>query len=408
MSASTIATKISGLKNSFKHLSQIFVIIAAFALPLSTAVLEVFFIASVMCCILAGDWKKHAEVLRTNRMALMFLVFFALFIVCISYSVASWSEELYILSKYSKFLLGFFLFSVFSDEKTRYYAFFSFLCAATLTLLLSYLKFFGWDILHRFSGDSGVFKDHIFTGFLLAFTSYAYALLAFSNKKWRLVFTVLFLLASFNVLFINLGRSGYVVFFSLLLLLSWQKFSWKGFSVAVLLSIFLLGGTLLLPSNFKDRFFTVHKEIQQYDKGKEDTSTGLRLSFYKNSLQLFFKHPWIGTGTGSFAKAYASVAKENEWLTKNPHNEYLNIAVQFGLLGLIVLLALFISHWQQSFRLPWVAKNFAQAVVVSIAVGCLFNSWLLDVTQGTFYVLFTALLFSRASDNCLEFEQGIG
>ena len=408
MSASTITTKLSGLKNNFKYLSQMFAIIAAFALPLSTAVLEVFFIASVICCILGGDWKKHTEVLRTNRMALMFVVFFALFVVGISYSVASWSEQLYTLSKYSKFLLGFFLFSVFSDEKTRYYAFFAFLCAATLTLLLSYLKFFGWDILHRFSGDSGVFKDHIFTGFLLAFSSYAYALLAFSDKKWRLVFIALFLLASFNVLFINLGRSGYVVFFSLLLLLSWQKFSWKGFSVAVLLCIFLLGSTLLLPSHFKERFFIVHQEIQQYDKGKEDTSTGLRLSFYRNSMQLFSKHPWIGTGTGSFAKGYASVAKENEWLTRNPHNEYLNIGVQFGLLGIIVLLALFLSHWQQSFRLPGFAKNFSQAVVISIAVGCLFNSWLLDVTQGTFYVFFTALLFSRFSNSCLEFEQGIG
>lgn len=408
MSVSTMTTKISALKNSFKRLSQMFAIIAAFALPLSTAMLEVFFIASVVCCILAGDWQKHYEVLRTNRMALMFVVFFALFVVGISYSVASWSEALYTLSKYSKFLLGFFLFSVFSDEKTRYYAFVAFLWSATLTLLFSYIKFFGWDILHRFSGDSGVFKDHIFTGFLLAFASYAYALLVFSNKKWRLVFIVLFLLASFNVLFINLGRSGYVVFFSLLLLLSGQKFSWKGFSVVLLLSVFLLGSALLLPSNFKERFFTVHTEIQQYDKGKEDTSTGLRLSFYKNSLHLFSKHPWIGTGTGSFSKVYPSVAKENEWLTRNPHNEYLNIGVQFGLLGIIVLLALFVSHWQQSFRLPGFAKDFAQAVLVAIAVGCLFNSWLLDVTQGTFYVFFTALLFSRFSEHCLEFEQGIG
>lgn len=408
MSIRTMGTKIFHLQNNFKSLSQIFAIITAFVLPLSTAALEVFFIASVICCILAGNWKKHYEILRTHHMALMFIVFFALFVVGISYSVASWSEISYTLSKSSKFLLGFFLFSIFTDKKIRYYAVFSFLLATTFTLLLSYIKFFGWDILHRFNDDSGIFKDHIFTGFLLAFASYAYALLAISNKKWRLVFIVLFLLASFNVLFINIGRSGYVVFFSLLLLLSWQQFSWKGLSAALLLSVFLLGIALLFSSNFNDRFFTVHKEIQQYDKGKEDTSTGLRLSFYRNSLQLFFKHPWIGTGTGSFAKVYASVAKKNEWLTKNPHNEYLNMGVQFGSLGIVVLLALFVSHWQQSFRLPWIAKNVAQAVLIAIAIGCLFNSWLLDVTQGTFYVFFTALLFGRFDDNCLEFEQGIG
>jgi O-antigen ligase len=398
MSVNTRVTQISDLKNHFKQLSQIFAIAMAFVLPLTTAALEIFFVSSVLCCILAGDWRKHYELLRNNRVALMFIVFFTLFVVGMSYTIVSWSEGTHTLIKYSKFLLGFFLFSVFSDEKTRYHAFFAFLFAVTLTLFFSYAKFFGWDILHRFDGDSGVFKDHIFTGFLLAFASYTYALLAFANKKKRLIFIVLFLLAAFNVLFINLGRSGYVVFFSLLLLLSWQRFSWKGFSLALLLSVFLLGGTLFFSANFHNRFFTVHKEIQQYDKGKEDTSTGLRLSFYKNSLQLFAKHPWIGTGTGSFAKVYASVAKENEWLTKNPHNEYLNIGVQFGLLGITVLLFLFALHWQQSFRLPWFLKNFSQAVLVSIAVGCLFNSWLLDVTQGCFYVFFTALSLSRFSE----------
>lgn len=406
MSVSEIVMKTPLLKNHFKSLSQIFAVITAFVLPLSTAALEIFFLASVVCCVLAGDWKKHYEMLRHNRMSLMFMIFFALFVMGISYSVASRSEVLYTLTKYSKFLLGFFLFSIFSHKKTRYYAVFAFLLATTLTLLLSYAKFFGWNILHLYNGDSGVFKDHIFTGFLLAFGSYTYALLAFSNLKWRLFFIILFLLACFNVLFINLGRTGYVVFFSLLLLLSWQQLSWKGLGIALLLSIFLLGGTLFFSSNFNNRFFTVHKEIQQYDKGKQNTSTGLRLSFYKNSLQLFTQHPWIGTGTGSFAKVYASVAKDNQWLTRNPHNEYVNIAVQFGLLGMMVLLALFATHWQQSFRLPWFLKNFAQAVLISIAVGCLFNSWLMDVTQGFFYVFFTALALSCLSQRTNLSTQG--
>lgn len=388
-------TKILSLKNNLRQLSQIFAIITAIALPLSTSALEIFFIASVACCILAGDWKKHHKVLKENPMALLFVIFFALFVVGISYSVAPWSDVIHTLIKYSKYPLGFFLFSIFSDKKTRYYTVVAFLSAATLTLIFSYIKFFGWDIVHRFQDDSGVFKDHIFTGFLLAFISYAYILLAFSDKKKRLFFIILFLIASFNVLFINIGRSGYVVYFSLLLLLCWQKFSWKGLSLALLLSVFLLGSVWSLSSNFKERFFSVHTEIQEYHKGNEDTSTGLRLSFYRNSLQLFFKHPWIGTGTGSFVKVYPSVTKEGEGLTKNPHNEYLNIIVQFGFLGFMVLLALFIRHWQQSFRLSEVEKNFAQAVLVSIAVGCLFNSWLMDVTQGTFYVFFTALLFSH-------------
>ena len=47
-------------------------------------------------------------------------------------------------------------------------------------------------------------------------------------------------------------------------------------------------------------------------------------------------------------------------------------------------------------------QYFAQAVLVSIAVGSLFNSWLMDVTQGCFYVIFTALLFASLSHKSEE------
>ncbi|MES2142173.1 MAG: O-antigen ligase family protein [Pseudomonadota bacterium] len=398
MSINVSVVQSSALKSYFKYLSQIFAIITAFVLPVSTAALEVFFVASVIFSLLAGKWGEKYQILRTNRMALMFVIFFALFIVGLSYTSASQAEAFHMLLKYSKFLLGFFLFSVFIEDKIAFYAVCAFLLAATVTLFLSFIKFFtGWDILHRFGSDSGIFKDHIFTGFLLAFTSYCYGLIAFTYKKWRLLAILLFLLTVYDVLFINVGRSGYIVFFSLFFLLAWQQFHWKGLSIVFLISIFLLGSTFFSANNFKASFFATQSEIQQYDKGKVDTSAGLRLNFYRNSLRLLQQHPWIGTGTGSFKQAYSEIANDHRADTNNPHNEYLNIGVQFGLLGIIILISLFYTHWHESFKLAPVRKYFAQSILVSIAVGSLFNSWLLDVTQGGFYVFFTALVFSSLS-----------
>lgn len=384
------------IKNYFERLSQIFAVLTAFALPLSTAALMIFFTAAVLCSLLAGNCYEKYLILRLNPMALMFIVFFALFLIGLSYTTAQWPRALHTITKYSKFLLGFFLFSIFKHEKTAHFAFFAFLLAASLTLFLSLLKYFGhWDLLHRFVSDSGVFKDHIFTGFLLAFSSYCFAIFAISIKNaWRWLFVVLFMLAAYNVLFINLGRSGYVVLFSLLLLLASQLFRWKGLLAGILISIFLCSGLLFLPDNFKERFNLIHKEINQYKQGNFATSVGLRLEFYHNSFKLLKKHPWIGTGTGSFAQDYVSVSPDKQFATQNPHNEYLNIAVQFGLLGVMVLLTLFIVHARTSFRLQGLHQYFAQAVLVSIVVGSLFNSWLMDVTQGCFYVIFTALFFA--------------
>ncbi len=386
-------------RDYFQQLSQIFAVVTAFVLPLSTAALMVFFSATVLCCLLAGNWHEKYLILRYNPMALMFIIFFALFLIGLSYSTVPQAVGLHTLTKYSKFLLGFFLFSTFRNEKTAAAAFFAFLVAASITLLLSFIKFFGhWDLLHRFASDSGVFKDHIFTGFLFAFTSYCFAVFAFSIKNaWRWLFVLLFLVTMYNVLFINLSRSGYVVLFSLLLLLSSQLYKWKGLLAGLLISIFLCGSLLFLPANFKQRFNLAHSEITQYEHGSFATSVGLRLEFYHNSVKLLKAHPWIGTGTGSFAQDYLTIAQDKQFATKNPHNEYLNIAVQFGLLGAIILLGMFIVHAWTSFRLQGLRQYFAQAVLVSIAVGSLFNSWLMDATQGCFYVIFTALLFAGLS-----------
>lgn len=345
---------------------------------------------------LAGHVYEKYLILRDNPMGLMFILFFSLFLLGLTYTTVPRAMAFHTLIKYSKFLLGFFLLSVFRDKKTARYAFFAFLFSATLTLFISVIKFFGsWDFLHRFPADSGVFKDHIFTGFLLAMTGYCYAVLAFSIKNaGRWLFGLLSLVAVYDVLFINLSRSGYLVLFSLILLLAWQQFSWKGLSMSVFISTFLIAGLLFLPANFKNRFALAQSQMTQYRHGSCDTSIGLRLEFYQNSLKLIKKHPWIGTGTGSFAKDYLSITSEKHVATQNPHNEYFNIIVQFGLLGFIVLLALFVVHGITSFRLTGNRQYFAQAVLLSIAVGSLFNSWLMDVTQGCFYVIFTALCFA--------------
>ena len=383
-------------RDYFLRLSQVFAVVTAFVLPISTAALMIFFSATVLSCLLAGNWHEKYLILRYNPMALMFVIFFALFVIGLSYTTVPMKAGLSTLIKYSKFLLGFFLFSTFRHEKTAYFAFFAFLLATILTLIFSFIKFFAdWDFLNRIAFDSGVFKDHIFTGFLLAFLSYCFAVFAFSIKNaWRWLFVVLFFLAAYNVLFINLSRSGYVVLLSLLLLLAWQQFAWKGLFAGLLISFFLCSSLLYLPANFKERFNLAHSEITQYKHGNFDTSVGLRLKFYHNSFKIFKEHPWIGTGTGSFAQDYLAAAENKQFATQNPHNEYLNIAVQFGLLGIIILLGMFTVHAWISFRLQGLRQYFAQAVLVSIAVGSLFNSWLMDVTQGCFYVIFTALLLA--------------
>jgi O-antigen ligase len=78
--------------------------------------------------------------------------------------------------------------------------------------------------------------------------------------------------------------------------------------------------------------------------------------------------------------------------TDNPHNEYLFITVQSGLVGGGLFIALLLSLLFHSARLPSPRRYLLQGVVVAMAVGCLMNSFLFDSHQGHFFAIIAAVL----------------
>jgi O-antigen ligase len=130
--------------------------------------------------------------------------------------------------------------------------------------------------------------------------------------------------------------------------------------------------------------------------GLEQSSIGLRLTFYRETLRIIREHPLAGVGTGGFPKAYAEKAREkSSFEVRNPHNEYLLVMAQNGVVGLLLLLYLFWRHWQFAPRLATpIETHLARGLVLTIAAGCLINSFLLDHTEGLLYAWMTGLLFA--------------
>jgi O-antigen ligase len=151
-----------------------------------------------------------------------------------------------------------------------------------------------------------------------------------------------------------------------------------------------------IPGTFHDRVSVFLGEYQAWKPDEASrTSTGLRLEFYRNTVAIIRDHPLLGVGTGGLPKAYADRVRgsgANE--ARHPHNEYLHIAAQIGLPGLAVLLWLFVLQWCVAPRLDSpLERHLARALVLTIATGCLFNSFLLDHTEGLLYAWLTAVLY---------------
>ena len=105
-----------------------------------------------------------------------------------------------------------------------------------------------------------------------------------------------------------------------------------------------LGGVAAVALDHRDLF----RDYQLYREKNIPTSIGLRLEYWQKSLRLFAEAPVIGHGTGStrglFEQAAAGQVGAAADVVGNPHNQTLNVAVQWGAVGIVVLYAMWLSH----------------------------------------------------------------
>ena len=137
-----------------------------------------------------------------------------------------------------------------------------------------------------------------------------------------------------------------------------------------------------------DTFFT---DYQRHKTENIATSIGLRLEFWKNSLRFFAEAPVIGHGTGSILGLFEKAAtgdthSATRQVIGNPHNQTLNVAVQWGMVGVVLLYAMWLMHLLL-FRGEGLVAWIGLLVVVQNIFTSLFNSHIFDFHEGWMYVL---------------------
>jgi O-antigen ligase len=148
-------------------------------------------------------------------------------------------------------------------------------------------------------------------------------------------------------------------------------------------------GVSLTSSFIKERMAAISSEYTSYLRNVPE-STGLRLEYWQKSLRFIAQAPVIGHGTGSTEglSAKAAIGKEGleAAVTRNPHNQTLATAIQWGLVGLVLLYAMWIAHLAL-FRGDGVASWIGALVVTQNIFSSLLNSHLFDFHEGWIYVV---------------------
>jgi O-antigen ligase len=249
-----------------------------------------------------------------------------------------------------------------------------------------------------------VFKNRISGSIIMSFGMYWMLLRAVYTKgSHRFTWIGLSILAAGNVLFLVNGRTGMVLLPVLVLMFFYEIY---GKRVLKYLMAICIAGLLIAyntPSLHQSRIFTIKDEISNSETRGEVTSAGQRVEFYKNTFKLISQHPIFGGGTGSMESEYSKISEAQRSLQKrvpNPHNQYLLTTQELGIFGLIALLAFWYIPWRMSYQLKSAenAKTL-RGLIITITTGSLFNSLLLDASEGKFYCLMAGILLSAFIPN---------
>jgi O-antigen ligase len=371
-----------------------------FALPLSTSAVSILLGLILLLWIIGGDYREKFRVMRHHPLAVAALILFGLHVLGLLYGKPSTRVAFDV----SRFLLLALLIPLFRDEDMRRFALKGFLVAAVLLMGLSYLAWFSllppMDFLRAAPGNPLVIQQGGITyAFFVTIAAYFFAVGAYfaasGPSRWSQ--GLLAILAVGNIYLIN-NKTAFVVLPILAGYFLISQWRWKGAAGFIMVIMLLAVGTYQLPeSALHQRIAAAVKEFQQWQPDRADvTSTGLRLEFYRYSFKIIRENPVFGIGVGNFAESYAKQIKDSAMdRSDNPHNEYLHVTANLGLVGLAALLYLFYTQWRLAPLLPAHRETLmARGVVLAIMVGCLFNSWLTGYDVGVFFIWASALFFS--------------
>jgi O-antigen ligase len=218
-------------------------------------------------------------------------------------------------------------------------------------------------------------------------------------ETYRPFWVIVCIAAIVNLFYIAPGRTGMFIFCCLVLLFLIQRLSLTRLALALVIFAVLLGVAYQTSDNFSGRVNEAYSEIINYQPGQSKTSVGQRFDWWHISIRLIREKPILGHGTGSYAGAHERLSRGTEITpTDNPHNEYLFLTVQFGLVGLSLFLLMIVLQLLEAKKTEKRDRQLLQGVILALLAGSLMNSLLFDSQQGHFYLFMSGALLAGNDD----------
>jgi O-antigen ligase len=382
---------------------DIYPVLVAASIPWSTTAVAIFMI--VWFIVLAPTIEPRSF-LRSLKHPACFLpiAFFALAVIGTLWADGPWSARLHGVSPVTKLLAIPFLIYHFERSTRGMQVFTAFLISCALLQTFSWIVAFNPGLALRAAPLEDYYgvvaygvpvKNYIDQSqeFALCAAALAYPIVTLLRAK-RILPAALLIAVSLsfvvNMTFVIVSRTALVTMPIMLAVFALLHLKWR--SVVIILCMTTVFGGLAWATSPQLRWKaeTVLMDYQLYKERNASTSIGQRLEFWQKSLRFFAEAPILGHGTGStrglFEQAAVGQVGATAEIIGNPHNQTLNVAVQWGVIGIVVLYAMWLMHLLL-FRGDGLVAWIGLLVVVQNIFTSLFNSHIFDFHEGWMYVL---------------------
>lgn len=377
---------------------DLFAILTAASLPWSTSLAAIFNVAMLLCMVPFLDVRDFLQSLKRPICALP-IALFLLALVGTLWSEASWGARFYAVNPTTKLLVLPVLIYHFQRSSRGHLVFISFLVSCALLSVMSWLVFLHPTLSLKPDepNSRGIFvKNYIDQSqeFTLCAVALAFPIVKLLQQKrvWLAALLTTIALSFFvNMAFVVISRTALVTIPIMLAVFGLLHLKWRSVLIIFAALAALTALTWQTSSTLHNTIETFSVQYELYKDKGIPTSIGLRLEFWRKSLAFFAEAPLVGHGTGSTRGLFEQAAtggpnQASNEVIGNPHNQTLNVAVQWGVVGIIILYAMWAAHLLL-FRGDALASWIGLLVVVQNVFTSLFNSHLFDFHEGWMYVI---------------------
>ena len=328
------------MSSILNNIRNMIFILLGFSFPLSISISSILIILLAILLFFQEDIRgKIKKVLSGKWMLSILTLLFLYYISPLFFGL--FTDTFWVLKRMSLLLILPILYSFSFSQKTINLSVFAFLSSMFLSSVIAladnyeiiqFTKNWTWSAFLQYT-EHNVF---LAIALLLSFYTLFRVKLSLFNRNILLVFILTFLFS----LFTEGGKAGQLVFIISIILFFIFHFKDKRtlmfFSV---LSIFIFSVVIYHSSPIVKKRFT--HEI----KSIRSAEPSFRNNLFIYSVDLIQENPIIGYGTGSFSDVFKEVNKSTkrtvDYSHKTPHNNYLYIWFELGIIGLIVFMFIF-------------------------------------------------------------------